>query len=408
MRKKDKLDADVIIVGGGLVGCTLAALLAKNEFRCLIIEERDTTGNSVTRIDPRALAITRASVNILRAAGAWQHLSKNRIGYFSEMHVWDENGTGKIHFDSAELCEPALGYIIEQTILEQALRQSLEGNEYVKWYQPAIPSSLALEENRITVVLEDGSNLNARLLVAADGARSRIRTLAGIDYPQHDYHQQAVACVVEAEKPHVQVARQRFLHNGPLAFLPMADQKQCGIVWSTSPEHASALLAMDEQEFNQTLAQAFDQVLGEVLSSGPRASFPLQHAQAKQYCRPRLVLAGDAAHTVHPLAGQGANLGLLDAAALSEVVLDARNRNRDIGAYQVLRRYERWRKGENYIMLRILQGFKYLFESNLEIIRHCRNMGLDFTDAATPLKHMIMRYAMGLTGDLPASARAIL
>ncbi len=406
MKRRDKFDTDVIIVGGGLTGCTIAALLARQDIHCIILEEcARTSDNSEIRTDPRALAITRASANILSTAGAWQHLSRDRIGYFSEMHVWDENGAGEIRFDSADLCEPTLGYIVEQTILEQALQQSLEGIECVKWYRPAVPASLMQEHNRITVALENGRSLSACLLVAADGARSKIRSLAAINYPQHDYHQQAVACVVKTEMPHTHVARQRFLQNGPLAFLPMADTRQCGIVWSTSPEHARSLLTLDEQEFNQALGEGFDNVLGRIVSSGPRACFPLQHAQAKEYCRPRLALIGDAAHIVHPLAGQGANLGLLDAAVLAEVVLEAGNRNRDIGAYQVLRRYERWRKGENYIMLKILQGFKYLFESKLQTVRYLRNLGLDLTDKAIPVKHMIMRHAMGLSGDLPASAR---
>ncbi|MBI4006597.1 MAG: UbiH/UbiF/VisC/COQ6 family ubiquinone biosynthesis hydroxylase [Gammaproteobacteria bacterium] len=407
MKRRNNYDTEVIIVGGGLTGCTIAALLARQDIHCIILEEcARTSGNSEIRTDPRALAITRASANILGSTGAWQHLSRDRIGYFSGMHVWDENGAGEIHFDSAELCEPTLGYIIEQTILEQALQQSLEGVECVTWYRPATPASLMQGDNGITVTLEDGRNLCASLIVAADGARSRIRTLAAIDYPQYDYHQQAVACVVKTEKPHTHVARQRFLQNGPLAFLPMADIRQCGIVWSTSPQHARSLLALDEQEFNMALGEGLDNVLGRIVSSGPRACFPLQHAQAREYCRPGLALIGDAAHTVHPLAGQGANLGLLDAAVLAEVVLDAKNRNRDIGAYLVLRRYERWRKGENYAMLKLLQGFKYLFESKLLTVRYLRNLGLDLTDRAIPVKHMFMRYAMGLTGDLPAAARA--
>ncbi|MEE9551813.1 MAG: UbiH/UbiF/VisC/COQ6 family ubiquinone biosynthesis hydroxylase [Gammaproteobacteria bacterium] len=406
MNKKVNLDADVIIVGGGLVGCTLAALLAKQDIRCLIVEaNKGLSMASHTLTDPRALAITRASENILHTAGAWTQLPEDKIGHFREMHVWDENGSGEIHFDSADLCESTLGYIIEQTILEAALHEALEQLDCIEWCRPATPVTLIQEKDKASITLEDDRKLSASLVVGADGARSKIRALAGIDYPQRDYHQQAVACVIKTERPHGQVARQRFLNNGPLAFLPMADPQQCGIVWSTLPDHADSLLAMDEQEFEHTLGQAFDDTLGEVLFSGPRVSFPLQHAQAESYCQLRLALVGDAAHSVHPLAGQGANLGLLDAATLAEVILEANNKNRDIGAYAVLRRYERWRKGENLAMLKLLQGFKYLFESKLQGIRRIRNLGLDLTDKATPLKHLIMRHAMGLAGDLPAFAR---
>ncbi len=406
MNTKNNLDAEVIIVGGGLTGSTLAALLAQQDIQCLIVEanSKPSVANG-SRIDPRALAITRASENILRTIGAWTLLSADRIGHFREMHVWDENSKGEIHFDSAELCEPTLGYIIEQTVLESALHEALDQFDCIEWCRPATPVSLIKEKNKIIIELEDNRNLSTRLVIGADGARSKIRVLAGIAYPQHDYHQQAVACIVKTESKHHQVARQRFLTNGPLAFLPMADPQQCGIVWSTTPEHAHSLLDMDEYDFNQKLEQAFEHKAGEILSSRARASFPLQHAQAESYCQPRLALIGDAAHCVHPLAGQGANLGLLDAATLAEIILDAKHKHRDIGAHNVLRRYERWRKCENSVMIKIIQGFKYLFESNLESVRHLRNLGLNLTNKATPVKHLIMRHAMGLSGDLPRYAR---
>ncbi len=399
-----ELHTDVIVVGGGLVGCTLAILLAQENIRCLIIEKNIRSDKGREKVDPRTLSITRGSENILRITGAWKNLNQDKIGYFREMFVWDENGDGNIRFDSAELCEPTLGTIIEQTALEQALLKQTEQFDCIEWIQSK-PISLEGEEAKITIELENGQHYSTSLIVAADGARSTIRSLANISYPQHDYKQHALACTVKTEKSHKQVARQRFLNTGPLAFLPMADPYQCGVVWSTSPEHAEKLLAMEEAEFNQTLADAFSGVAGDIISSNTRTSFPLQHAQAETYCKPRVVLIGDAAHTVHPLAGQGANLGFLDAATLAEVILTANEKQRDLGSYSVLRRYERWRKGENYIALKILQGFKYLFENQHDAVKHLRNIGLDLTDAIAPLKHSIIRYAMGLSGDLPVSAR---
>ena len=400
------MDTEVIIVGGGLIGCTVAALLAKQDIRSLIVEERvELLQTSQANIDPRALAITRASENILRVTDAWQYIAEDKIGYFRKMHVWDANGNGEILFDSAELCEPTLGFIIEQTELEKALFKTINQYDQIEFVKAATPAALITKEDQIIVQLEDGQRLKTCLVVAADGNRSKIRQLANIAYPKHDYHQQAVACIVKTEMLHGQVARQRFLSSGPLAFLPLANTNQCGIVWSTTPGRAIELLEMDEASFNNALADAFDFSLGEILSSGPRASFPLQHAQAEQYCQPHIVLVGDAAHSVHPLAGLGANLGLLDAAALAEVLIDSKHRGCEFGNHAVLRRYERWRKGENYLMLKILQSFKYLFENRLESIKSLRNIGLNLVDASSPVKHCIMRKAMGLTGDLPVYAR---
>lgn len=404
MKRNSSRDADVIIVGGGLAGLTLAALLARSNIRCLIIEERNDQPE-LERIDPRTLAVTRASENILKTTGAWQKLPSERIGYFRKMYVWDERGGGDIEFDSAGLCEPTLGFIVEQTALEWALQQVTRQTDLIRWYQPSHVQAFTVAEQEVNVQLVEGQILTARLVVGADGTKSAIRTLAGIPYPVHDYHQNAVACIVETEQPHESVARQRFLANGPLAFLPMAGANHCGVVWSTTPNHASRLLAMDESTFNQELAGSFSYTLGGITSSKSRAGFPLQHAQANHYCQPRLALIGDAAHCVHPLAGQGANMGLLDAAALSEVIIDANCQGRDPGDYRVLRKYERWRKGENYLMLKVLQGFQILFESRLGSVRFLRNAGLDLTDMAAPVKHAIMRFAMGLDGDLPTVAR---
>ena len=405
-RAQEKFDADVIIVGGGLVGSTLAGLLAAKDIRCLIVEGRATESGR-DRPDPRALAITLASANILHAARIWKYLPEDRTGFFRKMQVWDANGDGDIEFDSAELCEPTLGYIIEQEVLERAAAQAHGEFAHIKRLQPATPVALKLEDKLVALELEDGTQLAARLIVGADGGRSRVRTLAGIACPTHDYHQQAVACVVETERAHDCIARQQFCTEGPLAFLPMAGPHTCGIVWSTSPRHAEELLAMDEAEFNLALADAFDLRLGTIRHSGPRAAFPLQHAHAEHYCLPRLALIGDAAHMVHPLAGQGANLGLLDAAALAETVTTAWKNKRDIGALGVLRRYERWRRGENLLMMNILQSCQILFANRLPVVRHLRNIGLDLVDMMTPVKHLIMRHASGLKGDLPRAARGL-
>lgn len=219
-----------------------------------------------------------------------------------------------------------------------------------------------------------------------------------------NYHQKAVVAHVRPEKSHQETAWQRFLPSGPLAFLPLHDGR-CSIVWSTTPEQADALLALEASAFAEALAEAFDQRLGSILEVGRRGAFPLRLQHAQTYVKPGLALIGDAAHVVHPLAGQGVNLGLLDAAALAEVILDALNAGQDFASFKTLRRYERWRKGDNLLMLAVMDGFKRLFGTALPPVRLLRNIGLNLTDAAGPLKHLIARRAMGLDGDLPRLAQ---
>lgn len=400
------MDTEVIIAGGGLTGSVLAGLLSRVGIRCLVIDPRDTSGGShYPDPDPRALAVTSASRRVLEAIGVWRHLPAERVGWFGGMEVWDENGNGHIAFHSRDIGAAALGYIIEQSVLQAALDKVIEFNPGISREAHNRIEALQHDDESVSVTLTDGSRVHGRLLVAADGLHSPTRQLAGIAWDWHDYHQQAVAAVVTTELEHGHVARQRFLTRGPLAFLPMAGTRQCGVVWSTTPGHAQELLAHAPEDFNRELAAAFGHTLGAVEHSEARAAFPLGRAQAETYCGQRLALIGDAAHCVHPLAGQGANLGLLDAASLVEVVSAARNRQRDIGARMVLRRYERWRRGENALMLRVLDGFKYLFENQHGPLPLLRNTGLDLVDAVPWVKNRIMRRAMGLAGDLPAVAR---
>ena len=398
------LDAEVIIAGGGLVGATLAGLLGQQGVDCMVLDA-GSHGQQSSLPDPRALALTLASRRILESLNVWPRLPPERIGHFRRMQVWDENGKGEIRFDCEDLCEACLGYIIEQEILQGVLRQILEFIPSVTCRFGVKPIAIHNRADAVTVELADG-RIRAQLLVAADGAHSGIRELAGIGHAVHDYRQTAVACIVNTELPHDDTAWQRFLRTGPLAFLPMADPHQCGIVWSTDPDHADQLLTMEAGQFEQALKVASADTLGAILTSGQRVGFSLQRAQAENYCKERIVLAGDAAHSVHPLAGQGANLGILDAACLAEVLLQARKINHDLGKMRVLRRYERWRKGENRFMMLVFEGFKYLFENQMTPVPLLRDTGLNFVDRNIYLKHFIMRRAMGLTGDLPSAARA--
>lgn len=403
-----QLDADVVICGAGPVGSTLAGLLAAEGLTCVLVDARPVERTAAAPgSDPRALALTPASRAILDAVGAWSRLPARSMGRFERMQVWDEGGRGSIGFDCAELCAPVLGWIVPQPELQQVLDDRTATRPGIAVRRGADAAGIDGREDRIVLRLSDGDSLAARVAVAADGQRSALRALAGIEFPIRPYGQDAVACLVRTERPHANVARQRFLRTGPLAFLPLAEPDRCGIVWSTTPDRARELLDIDESAFHDALASAFENILGRVLESGPRKTFPLSVAHAERYVRGRLVLAGDAAHCVHPLAGQGANLGLLDAAALAEVLGDAHRNGRDAGAPRVLRRYERWRRGENALMSFALDGLQKLFEPADGPLPELRNIGLNLVDRSGPLKHAIMRRAMGIEGDVPAIARGV-
>jgi 2-octaprenylphenol hydroxylase len=397
---------DVVIAGGGIVGAALACALGDSSLRVALLEgtplERIQPG---TEIDLRVSAISRASQRIFAAVGAWDGMTAWRVGPFREMDVWDAGGSGHIHFDSAAIGEPLLGWIIENRIIQTALLERARQFPNVELYCPATLGLASVRETEVHMQLGDGRELCAHLLVGADGSNSRVRHWAGVDTGGWGYDQKAVVTTVGTEKPHEETAWQRFLPTGPLAFLPLHDG-HCSIVWSTTPAQADHLLAIEGDAFALELAEAFEWRLGRITEVGARGAFPLRLQHAHAYVKPRIALVGDAAHVVHPLAGQGVNLGLLDAAALAEVLQGAIAARQDIGAFKVLRRYERWRKGDNLLMLGIFDGFKRLFGSPLPPVRLLRNLGLNLTDATEPVKNLLARRAMGLAGgDLPRLAR---
>ena len=402
----DKHHADVIIVGSGMVGLVLAKALADKSFNIAIVEasEREPSWDSQI-FDLRVSAITRASQRILESLDVWPAMKTMRISPFRDMHVWDATGDGVIHFDSAEIGENCLGHIIENSVTQTALHQACKNRDNITWFQPAIPKQITQEGNKTCLHLENGSQIEAELIVGADGGNSWVRKSAGIEVDSTDYKQTAVVATVKTQLPHKETAWQRFLPSGPLAFLPLTDDYS-SIVWSTTPDQAEQLISMDDGLFCKELASSFDNKLGDVIETSARATFPLRSQHAKQYVQNRLALVGDAAHTIHPLAGQGVNLGFADAASLAETLIDARQKKKDIGSFEVLRRYERWRKGENLTMLTAMTGFKTLFGNENPLIKSIRNLGLNLTDSVTPVKNKIIRHAMGLVGDLPKLARS--
>ncbi|MEO6697191.1 MAG: UbiH/UbiF/VisC/COQ6 family ubiquinone biosynthesis hydroxylase [Gammaproteobacteria bacterium] len=403
---------DVVIAGGGIVGATLACALDGEGLRVAVIEARPPE-DSTDKTDPRVSAISRGSVQILESLGVWPAVAARRVSPFRAMQVWDASGSGNIHFDSADIGMDTLGYIVENNVMLAALWERLHNSTTIDVHCPARITTAIWEEGRVTLTLDDGRELDARLLIGADGADSTVRRLAGITTRGWDYHQTALVATLRTSHPHHETAWQRFLPGGPLAFLPLVDGSS-SIVWTLPPEQAARLRALNEDAFIKELQEAVGVPpahgyeglgLGTILETGPRLSFPLRLIHADQYVKPRLALIGDAAHTVHPLAGQGVNLGISDAAALAEVVSEARAQGKDIGALRVLRRYERWRKGDNLIMVAALEGIKRLFAAHAPPLRWVRNRGLALTDRAWPVKNTLMRHAMGMAGDLPKRAQ---
>jgi len=390
-----KKEFDMVIAGGGLVGLALAAVLGKAAFRVAVLEARQPDFDwPQGSIDLRVYAVTRASQALFVDAGAWPAM-QSRAAPFREMRVWDAGGSGDIHFDSAELGEPYLGHILESRVIEKALLDVVAELPGVSLFCPARVKAFETQGDRQEVELQDGRLLGAKLLVGADGKDSGVRGYAGIHARASDYGQQALVAVVSTQRPHAETAWQRFLPSGPLAFLPLIDGR-CSIVWSADSAEARRLMALDDAAFCAALAKAFDGRLGEVQDCGERRLFPLRRQYAERYVAPRLALVGDACHVVHPLAGQGVNLGLKDVRELSDTLLEARGKQRDIGSLPVLRRYERARKGDNLAMMLVMDGFKHLFGSRVLPLRWARNLGLNLVDAAPPVKNQIMRAAMGL------------
>lgn len=397
---------DIVIVGAGMVGATLACALAPAGLRIALVEARQPDKDwPLDRFDLRVSAVTQASVGIFKSLGVWDNMVARRVTPFREMSVWDAEGKGKIHFDSADIGTATLGYIVENHIIQNSLLEQLKQNANVEWLCPAVVSALE-RGSRATLGLEDGRVLAADLIVGADGGKSHIRQLAHIDVRGWDYDQQAIVAVISTQLPHRDTAWQVFHPTGPLALLPLTAE-HCSIVWSADTPRAEQLMALSAGDFEQALMDAFGDRLGSIRLHSERAAFPLRRQHAHEYVQPHLALIGDAAHTIHPLAGQGVNLGLADAAVLAEVLLHARCAQRPLGSMTVLRRYERWRKGENLAMMTAMDGFKRLFGTRSSPLGGLRSLGLNLVNGSGPVKDLIARRAMGMSGDLPALARGV-
>jgi 2-octaprenylphenol hydroxylase len=401
-----RLDFDVIVIGGGMVGACLAALLARQEhlagWRIAVVEPTAPRAPDEQHLDLRVSALSRASERILCQAGAWPALEAH-VNPYSDMVVWDAagrlDGRDTLRFSAAEAGEPNLGYIAENLRVQWALHESPQLRDVTQLR--AGLEALEFDEDAARVTLSDGRRYSCALVVGADGGNSRTRELCGIGRAGWSYGQVAVVAHLGTERPHRETAFQRFLPDGPLALLPLRDGR-VSLVWTTTPAEAESLQALEASEFSRRVTAASDRVLGAVELDSERAGLPLALWHSREYVRPRLVLAGDAAHTIHPLAGQGVNLGFLDCATLAEVLGAAVADGGDPFALRNLRRYERWRRSENALMLGLTDTINRVFAQKSVAVAGARRLGMALVANQPFARRALVQRALGLAGDLPA------
>lgn len=402
----EALNCDVAIVGAGIAGSALALALSGQGLSVVIIEAQPfdsgqlPSGLALEDFDPRVVALNPRSQALLAQWGAWQGVADYRSCAYRHMTVWDADGTGAIDFDSSDIGAAALGHIVENRALVRSLGSRLQACADVRLLAPERLQACSRDAaGAVVLELESGCQLQAGLVVAADGALSRVRDLLDFRTREWNYGHHAIVATVQVERDHGATAWQRFLPTGPLAFLPLPGTDgahYCSLVWSVDSARVEGLMALDEPAFCEALGRAFEQRLGRILGCSRRYAFPLRQRHAVDYVQPGVALVADAAHTLHPLAGQGINLGLQDVAVLAEELVRARQRGEAPGSLAVLKRYQRRRKGENLAMMAAMEGFKRLFEQPALPLRWLRNAGMRGVDRARPLKQRLMRQAMGM------------
>ncbi|MDP2562887.1 FAD-dependent monooxygenase [Psychrobium sp. 1_MG-2023] len=416
---------DLAIIGGGMVGLALANALADSDLSIAVIEGRTPDLSLPVDHEIRVSALSQASKNLLSRLGAWAHIEQSRHQPYQGMQVWDQDSFGKIAFDASQLktgavTDGSLGAIVENSIIQAALWQQAEQASNITLFHPFHCQSVAMGDKESWLNLTGSGEENksvtqaitTKLVVGADGANSWLRSQADIPLTSWDYGHHALVATIETDLPHDAIARQAFLPQGPLAFLPLDNQGNgqnlCSIVWSLPPEQAAELKACDEVEFNRRLTTAIDNRLGYCQVVSPRGVFPLKMRYARSFAKERIALIGDAAHTIHPLAGLGVNLGFLDAASLAQTILDNHQQGKDIGELANLRSFERWRKSEAMQMIAAMESFKQLFAGANPVKKLVRDLGLVAVDKVPPVKEMFIRHAMGLTDDLPELSKPLI
>lgn len=406
---------DVVVAGAGMVGAAFAALLATKELaakeqaaneqgkslRIAILEARPFQMPDLSEhFDPRVVALAEPSRQLLEDVGVWSQIATRRACAYQRMEVWESDGTGHIEFDCVEVRQSSLGHIVENALIVDGLLQKIEMLDNVDLLCPVKLTGLETTKDGVVISLEDGATIFTKLLAAADGAQSKVRELCGLQLRQWEYGHHAIVTSITTEAEHNFTARQRFLPDGTLAFLPLeteqGDCHQCSIVWSQQEEVAESLMALDDNKFCTALEQAGSHCLGKIVAVDKRYKIPLKQRHAVDYVVPGIALMGDAAHTIHPLAGQGVNLGFQDVITLMEEVERAVSRGLSPGDMLALGRYQRRRKPHNLGTMAVMEGFKQLFEDQPLPVRLLRNDGMSAINRLGPVKNLLVRQAMGL------------
>jgi len=398
--------ADVVVVGAGPVGLVLACALADGGLKVLVVDRADVENEGVAVETQRVVAVNRASEFVLSHLGVWQDLSADAVCPFKDIHVWQAFSASHVRFSASEVGQADLGAIVSVLGLKQVLLSRVLAHSNISLLAPEVVVDFSVGGERVEVVLKSGVQCHAKLLVGADGQFSQVRKLAGFSLNQRFYGDHALVSTISCEKPHEACARQRFLASGPLALLPLADPHQCSIVWSAPPELCDEWLALSDEDFCRVLSQASEFCLGRVVCASPRLSFPLYEQSVGHYVQDRVALVGDAAHTIHPLAGQGVNLGFLDAACLAQVVLEHSERQRDFGRLAYLEPYHAWRAPHNQQLRLAMSFFREGFKSENSVLSFVRSLGLLVSNRSFWLKRFWVHHALGLAGELPDLARS--
>ncbi len=404
-----RTDFDLLIIGGGMVGASLACALAPTELRIGLLEAVELDAPAQPSYDERTIALAYGSKRIYEGIGIWDRIASQGVAPIERIHISDRGRFGFARLTAADAGLEALGYIVANRVLGVSMYEAIREHEHVQLLCPAIMQKIEFRADAAVISFRRRGRLHrasARLVVAADGANSSVRRAVGIAAHGIDYGQTAVVTTVTPGMPHENTAYERFTSGGPLALLPMADGR-CAVVWTARAAEIDAMLAWDDAGFLSRLQERFGERLGRFQNIGRRRAYPLFLTRVREHVRPRLALIGNAAHTVHPVAGQGFNLGLRDVAALAEVLSEGSREQRDVGDIALLRTYADWRRRDNQVIARFTDGLARIFSTSFLPVVLARDAGLIAVDLLAPVKQRLIRITSGVAGRLPRLARGL-